>query len=104
MYQVFLPRGVMRGPVLFVGLLLLIPVAFAPAQPKPPEMKDNPKLIVASPIGVAPGKTSKLTLRGLKIDTASEIRVHDPKSTARLLAKAKVAVGNQQDPAQVGDS
>jgi hypothetical protein len=94
----------MRGPVLFVGLLLLAPIAFAPAQPKPPDMKDKPRLIVAAPIGVAPGKTSKLTVRGLKIDTASEIRVHDPKSTAKLLAKAKVAVPNQQDPAQVGDS
>ena len=51
----------MRRFVPLAGLLLLIPVALAPAQPKPPEMKDKPKLIVASPIGVAPGKTSKLT-------------------------------------------
>jgi hypothetical protein len=85
-------------------ILLLFSAAFVPGQPKPPDMKDKPKLIVAIPIGVAPGKTSKLTIRGLRIDTTSEIRVHDPKSTAKLLGKTKVAVPNQQDPALFGDS
>jgi hypothetical protein len=82
--------------------LLLAPIA--PAQPKPSKNKDQPKLVVASPLGVAPGKTSKLTVRGLHIDTATEIHLHDPKSTAELLAKTKVAVPNGQDAAQVGDS
>ena len=92
----------MRHLILVVGLFLV--VAFAYGQPKPPDQKDLPKLIVAVPIGVAPGKSSKLTVRGLRIDTATEIRVHDPKSSAKLLAKTKVAVPNQQDPAHVGDS
>jgi hypothetical protein len=94
----------MRRTVPFVGLLVLLPAGFAPAQGKPADMKDKPKLIVAMPIGVMPGKTSKLTVRGFHVDTASEIRVHDPKSSAKLLGKTKVAVPNQQDPALVGDS
>ncbi len=84
--------------------LILFPVSFAPGQPKPPTPNDQPKLVVAIPLGVAPGKTSKLVVRGLKIDTATEIHVHDPKSTAKLLAKAKVNVPNMEDPARVGDS
>lgn len=95
-------RFVIPHTVFCAGLLLLVPVAVG--QPKPPDKKDLPKLIVAVPIGVAPGKTSKLVVRGLRIDTATEIRIHDPKSSAKLLAKTKVAVPNQQDPAHVGDS
>jgi len=94
----------MRRIVPFVGLFLLIPVAFAPGQPKPPDMKDKPKVVVAIPLAVPPGATTKLTLRGVKIDTATEIHVHDPKSSAKLLKKTKVGVGAQEDPNRVGDS
>jgi hypothetical protein len=83
---------------------MLLPVGLAPGQGKPPDGKDRPKLIVAVPVAVMPGKTSKVTVRGFHVDAAAEIRVHDPKSTAKLLAKSKMAVPNQQDPALVGDS
>jgi Bacterial pre-peptidase C-terminal domain len=94
----------MRRLVTLALALLLMPAAFAPAQPKPPDVKDKPKIVVALPLGVVPGKTSKLTLRGLRIDTATEIHLHDPKSSAKLLTKTKVGVPNGQDAAQVGDS
>jgi hypothetical protein len=92
----------MRRAIVFVILFLLVPIA--PAQPRPPDTKDKPKIVVAIPLGVVPGKMSKLTLRGLRIDTATEIHLHDPKSAAKLLTKTKVAVPNGQDAAQVGDS
>jgi hypothetical protein len=83
---------------------MLLPAGLAPGQRKPADGKDKPKLVVAVPIAVMPGKTSKVIIRGLHVDTATEIRVHDPKSSARLLGKSKVPVPNQQDPALVGDS
>jgi hypothetical protein len=44
-----------------------------------------------------------VTLRGLKLDSAKEVRL-SPKGSAKLLKKAKVTVPAQQDAARVGDS
>jgi hypothetical protein len=84
--------------------LLLLPTGLAPGQGKPADGKDKPKLIVAVPVAVMPGKTSKVTVRGFRVDAATEIRVHHPNSSAKLLGKSKLSVPNQQDPALVGDS
>ena len=50
-----------------VALLLALVVA----QPKKPEPKPGPQVLVALPLGVAPGSTSKVTLRGLRLDGAA---------------------------------
>jgi hypothetical protein len=45
-----------------------------------------------------------VTLRGLKLDTATEVRFPDSKATAKLLKKGKAGVPNMQKPEQVGDT
>ena len=54
-----------------VAALVLLMAALAPAQKKP-AAKDGPKVLMALPFGVAPGKAAKLDLRGLKLETAKE--------------------------------
>ena len=67
----------------------LLAVAVLAAEPAKPDAKDQPKIIVAAPLGLPPGKPTKLLLRGLKLDEATEIRLHDPKGSARILSKGK---------------
>ena len=43
-------------------------------------------------------------MRGLNLDRASEVRLREAKGTARVVAKGKAAVPNQQPPAAVGDT
>jgi hypothetical protein len=87
---------------LFALLLLSTPLALAQDKKKPPA-KDQPKVLVALPLGVKPGTASKITLRGLKLDSAKEVRI-SPKGTVKLLSKGKVAVPPQMDVGKVGDS
>src|SRR5690242_3944351 len=91
----------MRRRHLVVPGLLLVLLA---AEPKKPDPKDLPRITVSLPLGVAPGQKTKLTLRGLKLDAAAEVRCHAPMATVRLLKKGKAAVPNQQEPARVGDT
>src|SRR5258707_4153168 len=84
-------------------LLLSLPIVLL-AQPKQPDPKNGPRVIVAVPLGAIPGSSSKLTLRGLRLDNASEVRVAGSKATVKLLKRGKTAVPNMQKPEKVGDS
>jgi hypothetical protein len=67
--------------------------------------KNPPRVIVALPLAIELGKTTKLTLRGLRLDTVTGLQVQEPKSSGRIIGKArKVPVPNQANPDQVGDS
>jgi hypothetical protein len=89
--------------LLFLLSLVLSP--FVLGQPKPPEAKDQPKIVIAVPLAVKPGGTTRLTLRGLRLDAVTEVRCQHPKGSAKLVGKGeKVAVPNQQEPARVGDT
>jgi hypothetical protein len=70
---------------------------------KKPLPKDQPKILVALPFGVKPGAAAKITLRGLKLDTAKDVRV-SPRGSVKLLSKSKAPVPPQMDAAKVGDS
>jgi hypothetical protein len=91
-----------------VGGLALAVVAFVlPAglgQPKAEKKEGGPKIVVSAPLGAAPGQKVKLTVRGVQIDAATEVRFHDPKATARLLGKTKVAIAKEMDVNRFGDS
>src|SRR5262245_7059206 len=77
-------------------VLLLMPLSFVA------QKKDEAKVILAQPFGVAPGKTTKVVLRGLKLDGAKEVRVG--KGAVKLLKKGKVPVPQMMEAAQVGDT
>lgn len=83
--------------------LILLPMPLLLAQGKKPKPKDEPKVILARPFGVVPGKTTKLTLRGLKLEKAKEVKIN-PKGSVKLLKKGKVGVPQQMEAARVGDS
>src|SRR5262249_22215337 len=53
--------------------------------------------------GVAPGKTTKVDLRGLGLENAKSVRITG-KGTLKLLSRGKVGVPNKQDAGRVGDS
>jgi hypothetical protein len=91
----------LRCALLAPALLALLP-ALTPAQKKPAP-RNVPRIIVASRLGVAPGATVRLDLRGLKLDEVTGVRCA-PKGTAKVLKKAKVGVPNGQDASRVGDS
>lgn len=85
-------------------VLLLLPGLLLTAQEKKTDKKDLPRVIVASPLGIAPGKAAKVVLRGHKLDTATAVRVSTKSATVRLLSKGKAAVPAMQEAARVGDT
>jgi hypothetical protein len=80
------------------ALLLLLSLAVAA------DAKDAPRVVMAAPLGVVPGTATRVTIRGLKLDTATEVRFTDPKVTAKILNKGKAPLAKDQTPAQVGDT
>jgi hypothetical protein len=67
--------------------------------------KEGPKVVLPVPLGVAPGKPVRLTLRGLRLDTASEVRCQAPKAKARLLGKGKAGgVDKPENLPRMGDT
>jgi hypothetical protein len=86
----------------FAIVLILLPGSLALAQKKP-SPKDQPKVLMATQFGIAPGKTSKLALRGLNLDSAAEVRL-SAKGSVKLLKKHKVPVPPQQEASRVGNS
>lgn len=73
------------------------------AQDKKTEKKDLPVILVASPLGVPLGATTKLTLRGLKLDEATEIHAVESEVSVKLVSKSKSPI-QQQEVSLVGDS
>lgn len=70
---------------------------------KKEEKKVDPRVLMSLPLGLAPGKATKVTLRGAGLDTATDVKVADGKGTAKLLSKGKAGVPDK-NPEQVGDT
>lgn len=93
----------MRFAVCLIAAIPFIGIAFAQPKDKPKDPPPHP--LYALQLAVDPGKTTKLTLRGLNLDSATEVRVGEPKSSGKLIGKGKkVAVPNQMNAQVVGDS
>lgn len=90
-----------RADVFMFGVFLATLLA---AEPKKAAPKPLPKVIVAAPLGLAPGVKTRLNLRGLRLDTATEVRCQEPKATAKLLKTSKVGVPTPQDLNRLGDT
>jgi hypothetical protein len=86
-----------------IGLLFLLVCGSAPADDKKPDAKKGPEVLVAIPLGIQPGTTARITLRGLRLDGATEIRFPESKSTAKILSKGKADVPDK-NPDKVGDT
>jgi hypothetical protein len=85
--------------------VLAVSPSVALAQPKKDAKDAPPQIIVAMPLAANPGTMTKLTLRGVRLDSVTELRVQEPKSSGKLFGKAKkVPVPNNANVNQVGDS
>src|SRR5437868_5903631 len=91
-----------RGPLL-LSLCLLLPMRMAGQEKKQP-LKDQPRSLFAMPLGVPAGTTTKVLVRGLKLDTATSVKAVEPNVTVKLLKKEKAGVPNQADPNKLGDT
>jgi hypothetical protein len=92
--------------VLVLSLLLAAhlsaPQGDAQGKKKDPK-KVAPRVAMVIPLGASPGKTTKLTVRGLLLDQAKEVRFANPKVAAKILSKGKAPVPDK-NPDKVGDS
>jgi hypothetical protein len=77
---------------------------FAHGDEKKPEKKDGPRVMVTLPLGLVPGTTSKVSIRGLKLGAATAVRFTDPKVTAKLLKTGPAPLAKDQQAAQFGDT
>lgn len=62
-----------------------------------------PTLLVAEPFAINAGKPMKVKMRGLKLDGVTEIRIHEPKCTAKLLGKSSKVGVDQKLLNLIGD-
>lgn len=85
-----------------VALCALSPLLPTAAQDKKKAApKTEPRVLLCVPLGMMPGKTAKLTLRGSSLDSAKEVKVQG--GTAKILTKGKADVPDK-NPDRVGDT
>lgn len=80
---------------------IFLATAIVAAEDKKPE---PPKVLLANPLGIAVGATTKVTLRGLRLDGATEIKLPSETFTAKLLSSGKSTPPNGQDAKLAGDT
>src|SRR5262245_59195346 len=90
-------------PVALAAVCCLPPSAGTGQDKKKPEKKVEPQVIVAVPLGAAPGRTVRFTLRGLKLGNATAVRFTDDRAAAKLVSKGTAAVPDK-NPDKVGDT
>jgi Bacterial pre-peptidase C-terminal domain len=97
----------MRTITLIVAAIIVLaslPLPDSLAQKKKKGTKnDEPRVIMAIPLGARPGATTKITMRGLKLDKATAIRFPGSKTTARIISKGNANVPDK-NPDKVGDT
>lgn len=88
-------------PVAVLSFLAILPT-FGQDKKKPAP-KNEPRVILAVPLGAVPGKTIRLTLRGANLDNATDVKIEQGKGSAKILAKGKAGVPDK-NPDKVGDT
>src|SRR5258706_3205067 len=86
-----------RFATLFV--LIAAPPSVAPAQ----DAKDAPIVLLANPLGVQPGATAKVLLRGLRLDGATGVKASDAGVGVKIVGQGNAAVPNTLKAEKVGD-
>ncbi len=84
-------------------LLVLAALPAGRSQEKKPDPKKAPKVVLAMPLAAVPGKTTKVTVRGLNLDDATEVKFADDKVQAKIVSKGKAGVPDK-NPDKVGDT
>jgi hypothetical protein len=84
--------------------VIVVCAAVAGAQEKKNEKQDRPAITLTMPLAVSSGATSKLTVRGLKLDTATEVRCGNEKVGIKFHSAGKADVPGMMEAAKVGDT
>lgn len=79
---------------------LLAPTTFA--QDKKPD--NLPQLLMATPLGAVAGQSTKVVLRGRRLDEVKELQLNGQVTTVKILSKGKTAVPQKQEANRVGDT
>jgi hypothetical protein len=66
----------------------------------------KPRISMAIPLGVVPGTTSKITVRGLNLDNLTELKLSEPieGATVTIKSKGKAEIPKETEPALYGDT
>ncbi len=89
-----------RRDWVLVGLLALSS-ATARGEEAPTE---SPRIALCNPLGVQPGATTKLVMRGWKLDQAQQVRCRLEGATVKLLNQSNAPIPGGQDASQIGDT
>jgi hypothetical protein len=91
-------------PHVLVVLVLCLPLWHSPAQDKKnSDKKPTPTIKVIVPLGAAAGATTQLTIRGLNLDNAKEVKLPAAAGTVKIVNKGKAPLPDK-NPDQVGDT
>ena len=83
------------------ALFLLALLANASAQEQTDE---PPKIALCVPLGIKAGETTRLTIRGWKLDQASEVKCNLESATVKVINKGSAPVPGGQDASRIGDT
>jgi len=88
------------------ALALLLLVAAAPEDDKKAPADPKPRISMALPLAISPGAVARVTLRGLNLDQAGEVKFAEPieGATLAITSKGKAEIPKDTDPALYGDT
>src|SRR5262249_18086813 len=87
----------------FVCLLSVSSVPLWLVSTSSAQSKSSPNIVVATPLGVPAGPTTRVTLRGVRFDGATEVRSHHPKVRVKRLTSNQGGVGPGEPGENGGD-
>jgi len=93
-----------RAVSILFPLCVVFPVQAADA--KAPEKNQPPVLLVATPLGLLPGQTNAVVVRGLRLDSVVELRTASSNSplALKIKSKGKAELPKQQEATEAGDT
>ena len=93
-----LPRRMTR--LSFAGLIVLGASCALAEEAQPPA---PPKIAMCCPLAVSSGGTTKVTLRGWLVDTATAVQCDNDQVTLKILSHGAAPIPAKQDAKQIGD-
>jgi len=89
-----------------VALAVLLLLAPAPQDKKMAPADPKPSIALALPLAIRPGEAVQVTLRGLNLDQATEVRLPEALAgaTIAIKSKGKADLPKETDPAAYGDT
>ena len=91
--------GLCMRRFLYTCLIVFSPIVVHAEDAKPVP----PKVAMCSPLAVASGATTKVTLRGWLVDKATAVKCDNEKVTLKIVSQGAAAVPGKQDAKQIGD-